>query len=60
MVSKKQMNMIDTLFCLDTESIAGQESSQDKVDRYIKSEFHDIPPDICEFWNNQEKNFPAL
>ena len=56
-VTQKQMDFIESLFYDENSNDANE---NDEVDRYIRSEFRDIPLDINEFWKQHQKAFPKL
>ena len=56
-VTQKQMDFIESLFYDENSNDANE---NDELDRYIRSEFRDIPLDINEFWKQHQKAFPKL
>ena len=55
--TQKQLNVLESLFY---DENSNDMNENDEVDRYIRSEFRDIPLDINEFWKQHQKAFPKL
>lgn len=57
--NKSSSNILQSLFS-EEDSNSDLTSSADEIERYIHTQFNDIPRDLNDFWGRNTESFPKL